>query len=58
MDDITFIKNVARIAEDLCRNAGHSSGIDFAILNDTLLEIEHRASVLGLKRSDLYPSEK
>ena len=58
MDDITFIKNLARICEELLKNAAHSFGIDFERLNETLIEIEKRAHKLGIKRSDLYPNKK
>jgi hypothetical protein len=58
MDEKTFIKNTASICEMLLKNAAHSFGIDFSVLNETLIEIEKRAHELGLTRKDLYPNEK
>lgn len=58
MNDKEFYKGVARICEDLLKNAGHSFGIDFGILNNTMLELDKRAVAAGMNRSELYPNEK
>jgi len=58
MDDITFIKNCASMGEMLLKNAAHSFGLDFGVINDTMIEIDKRAKKLGLTRKDLYPEEK
>lgn len=58
MTDKEFLKGVARICVDLLKNSAHSFGIDFAILNDTMIELEKRAILVGLTRKELYPDEK
>ena len=57
MDDKTFIKNMAAICEELLKASGNAV-VDFGRLNDTLIEINKRACVMGMKRKDLYPNEK
>lgn len=61
MNDKTFYKNVARICDDLLKNAAHSFGIDFGVLNETMIELGARAKKVGLTYKDLYaksPEEK
>ena len=42
MDNKEFLKNVKAIIEMLLKNAGHSFGIDFALVNNTAIECEKR----------------
>ena len=58
MDEKQFIKNVASLGEMVLKNAAHSFGLDFGLINETMIEIEKRAHALGLTRKDLYPDEK
>lgn len=46
MDDKEFLKNVDDIIEMLLKNAAHSFGIDFAVVNDTAIEVSKRRKEL------------
>lgn len=52
--DRVFIKRVAKVCEELLKNARHSV-FDIGNLNETMMELERRAKELGLTRKDLYP---
>lgn len=57
MKDTDFLKGVAYCCEELCKAAAHTA-TDIGILNETMLELEKRASAAGLTRKDLYPNTK
>jgi hypothetical protein len=42
MDDQTLYKNCYKITEMLLKNAAHSFGIDFACLNESMIELKKR----------------
>lgn len=42
MTDLELLENMEKIIEMLCKNAGKAFGIDFAILNDTGVEVHRR----------------
>lgn len=46
MTDEQFLKNVDKIIEMLLKNAGHSFGLDFKIINDTDIELHKRLKAL------------
>jgi hypothetical protein len=48
MTDAQFLLNVKAIIEELCKNAAHSSGIDFERLNLTAIETNKRIFTLGI----------
>lgn len=58
MDDRTFLKNCARICDDLLKNAGQLADLDFGILNETCIEISKRGKELGMQREELWPDSK
>ena len=49
MNEKEFLDNVDKIIEMLLKNAGHSSGIDFKIVNDTDIELQKRRKALKQK---------
>lgn len=53
MDDKTLLINAREIAIMLLKNAGHSYGIDFMILNDTMIELNKRLREMGVDISKL-----
>lgn len=52
LDEKTYLKHVNRIIEDLLKNAAHSFGLDFAVINEAAIETERRLIENGLTRSD------
>lgn len=58
MTDKQFLMNFAAICEMLLKNAGSAFGLDFAVINDTMIELDKRAHALGITRKELYPNEK
>ena len=49
MDEITYFLNVSRIIDDLLKNASHSFGLDFRIINETGIETNRRIQTLSEK---------
>ncbi|MBO4556007.1 MAG: hypothetical protein J5706_04540 [Elusimicrobiales bacterium] len=49
MNEKEFLDNVDKIIEMLLKNAGHSFGIDFKIVNDTDIELQKRRKALKQK---------
>lgn len=56
MSDIELLENMEKIIEMLCKNAAKSFGIDFAILNDTGVEVHRRLIELRTKLPDNFES--
>lgn len=54
MTEREYLIGVAHLATALLRNAAKSYGIDFAIVNETMIETERRARALGMDRIELY----
>lgn len=52
MNEKEFLKNVDACLEMLLKNVAHSFGIDFAVLNETLLEVEKRLKSLESKKAN------
>ncbi len=48
-----FLADVYGICDELLKNAGHSFGIDFMRLNETLMRIGREWKALGLEMSEL-----
>ena len=46
MSEKEFLENMDKIIEMLLKNAGHSFGLDFKIINDTAIEVSKRLKVL------------
>lgn len=46
MDEKEYLENVDQIIEMLLKNAAHSFGIDFALVNDTAIETTQRLKKL------------
>lgn len=42
MQELEYLRNIRRIIEDLLKNSAKAYGIDFAILNETMIETERR----------------
>lgn len=53
MDESEYLQNVHRIIDDLLKNAAHSFGLDFRIINETAIETTKR-----LRRMNIDPYAK
>lgn len=56
MTNIELLENMQKIIEMLCKNAAKASGIDFAILNDTGVEIHRR--LIDLRKAEENEGEE
>lgn len=46
MTEKEFLENMDKIIEMLLKNAGHSFGLDFKVINDTAIEVSKRLKAL------------
>jgi len=49
--EIAFLRNAQHVGDALCKNSAHSYGINFAKLNEFMLEVEKRLRDLENKKS-------
>ena len=47
MDEMTYLLNVRRLIDDLLKNAAHSFGLDFRIIDETGIETNKRIQELN-----------
>lgn len=47
MNDKEFLQNVTKLVDMLLKNAAHSFGLDFMVINDTAIEAKKRLQKLG-----------
>ena len=52
MTEIQFLENVDKIIEMLLKNAKHSFGLNFKIINDTDIELHKRLKAEQLKKRE------
>lgn len=46
MEEKEFLRNVNKLIKMLLKNAGHSFGLDFGLINDMGIEVEKRLKKL------------
>ena len=55
MEDAQYLRNVEAIGEMVLKNAAHSYGLDFHIINETLFETTRRIKATTEATQELTP---